>query len=524
MAAGVSRLALFHHDPTHDDDTVKRIEESQQRRAAAAGSNLEIFAAAEGAGFEIRGKGLNETVDEPSALERRPISGSRVLVVTDQRQDMAAIEHVLPDDDLLLTQIPDGQTAVDLAADIAPDLVIVSSSLPDGDGAAFIQPLRNQLGKPELPILLVTEARDAAEIPYEAANLATDYLAKPLNAPMLRTRVRSWLTRTMAGTTEASELARQRVRSRIEERTSTLIETLGSMPIFSSLTNDDIERLIASSTEFTFPSGHVIINQGETGSTAYVVIAGRVRILESVPDSPVEVFLGEMGSGEIFGELGMLRARPRTASVVALERTRCLAIPGEVFLQTLQSSTGVALSLLHMVAGRLHEADRLLARHAPDPLTGLPGRRAFHDLYRRLAAAARRKNVSALLMVFDVKHLKEINDRFGYAAGDDALRVVSDALMDSSRTTDLVARYGGDEFAALLIDARAADVPTVIQRIQQNLVVLGLKRGLPFTIEVSAGYSFNAVPPDTADELLRLADEDMHSKMREQAFRSPGGG
>src|SRR5207245_4045984 len=128
------------------------------------------------------------------------------------------------------------------------------------------------------------------------------------------------------------------------------------------------------------------------------------------------------------------------------------------FLQTLAESREMSMALLCILAGRLSDADRLLARHASDPLTGLPGRRAFHELYRRLTAGAKRRGTGVLLLVLDVLHLKEINDHFGYSVGDDVLRTVADALIESSRSTDLVARHGGDEFTVLLIEAGAKDV------------------------------------------------------------------
>src|SRR4030095_7279890 len=62
MAADVGRLLLFHHDPTHDDDAIKRIEEKQRARVAAAGSSLEVFAAAEGMSFDVVGKGWGKTI------------------------------------------------------------------------------------------------------------------------------------------------------------------------------------------------------------------------------------------------------------------------------------------------------------------------------------------------------------------------------------------------------------------------------------------------------------------------------
>jgi diguanylate cyclase (GGDEF)-like protein len=167
---------------------------------------------------------------------------------------------------------------------------------------------------------------------------------------------------------------------------------------------------------------------------------------------------------------------------------------------------------MRIIAGRLYDADRVLARYAPDPLTGLPGRRAFHDLYRRLTAGAKRRGSSVLLLALDVIHLKEINDTFGYSVGDDVLRTVADALVESSRTTDLVARYGGDEFAALLLEAGENDAGVVVNRIHQKLRESSVERGLPFDVRCRIGFSYSLIPPDTVDELLRLADQDMQGK------------
>jgi len=155
IAAQVGRLALFHHDPTHDDDALKRIEESQRERARSAGSKLDVFAAAEGVGFDISGHGWGKTILEVSALDRRPIAGGRVMIVTGHQSDVAALEQVLPDDGLLITSATGGKVALETAAATSPDLVIINSKLRDSDGASFIQPLRNLLSKPDLPAILL---------------------------------------------------------------------------------------------------------------------------------------------------------------------------------------------------------------------------------------------------------------------------------------------------------------------------------------------------------------------------------
>src|SRR5207247_2552884 len=82
--------------------------------------------------------------------------------------------------------------------------------------------------------------------------------------------------------------------------------------------------------------------------------------------------------------------QPRSATVIAVDRTHCLVLRQRDFLAVLEDSSELSNALLRVVASRLYDADRKLARYAPDPLTGLASRRAFHEQYRRLAAGARR--------------------------------------------------------------------------------------------------------------------------------------
>jgi diguanylate cyclase (GGDEF)-like protein len=525
MAAGVGRVVLFHHDPTHDDEAIKRIEDIQRARVAAAGSSLEVVAAAEGMAFDVVGKGWGKTIVDLSALERRPIAGGRVMIVTSHQADASALEPVLPEDELLLTSTVNGRSALEIAAAISPDLVIINSKLNDGDGASFIQPLRDLLGKPDLPVILLTEGGDGADTLYSAEKIATDYLARPFSAPMLRTRIRAWLARTIGATGTPVQVVlppRQMDASQIpvesdEMSTESLNQLLSSMPLFAPLSNAQRSQLIARSSQMKFPPDHMIIRQEGPVGMVYTILAGHVRVFESVPDSSLQMFLGELGPGEIFGELAVLRDRPRSASVVTLERTRCFATPAVEFLHFLGESKEMSMALLRILAARLFDADRLLARHAPDPLTGLPGRRVFHEMYRRLTAGSKRRGTTVLLLVLDVLHLKEINDRFGYSIGDDVLRTVADALLESSRSTDLVTRYGGDEFTLLLIEASAKDADIIINRVQQKLLDLTVSRNLPLTIECRIGYAYSDDPPETAEEFLRIADEHMQGKRSSQS-------
>jgi diguanylate cyclase (GGDEF)-like protein len=516
LAADVARLVLFHHDPTHDDPTIESMETSARARAAARGGRLEVLAAREGLELEIRGGAAAPAVAEASALRHRQIAGGRVLVVSTNEGDVTAIEEVLAEDGLVLLRLHDMRSALQRGPELQPDLAIVDRELMGANGDAALEALRERLGRPTLPIVVLADDSFTSDAIYRGEAPSGDYLAKPFSPPMLRARVRAWLARTLL-TMDGADVARLAAetagagaragRGGAQARYSTL---LAAVPLLRPLAPEQRELLAERAAEQVFPAGHVIIQENDPPDLLFVILAGRVRILELTPDSPVEVILGELGEGEVFGELGVLRNQARSASVVAIERTHCLVLPRGDFLRALQSSTELAVAMLRMLAGRLHETDRRLSRYAPDPVTGLMGRRTFHDQYRRLAAIARRRGTGALLLMVDVTRLKAINDSQGYSVGDHVLRCVADALAEATRTTDLLARYGGDEFAVFCPFAGQSDAATVVGRVREKIAGLAEKRGIPTPISVSVGVAYSPLPPDSAGEMLREADQDMH--------------
>ncbi len=520
LAAGSARLALFHHDPAHDDTTLDRLEGAARARVMDRRGTLDVFAAQEGLSLELLGTGTPHASPTVTALRRRSIAGGRVLVVSANETEVAAIGKMLAEDELVLLSATDKRAALEQVLDVSPDLAIIDSRLPDGDGAELIRPLRSRLGREDLPVLLLTDGVEAERAVLNGELEATDYLAQPCNIPMLHTRIRSWLDRTFtlegAGgrpmrprTVPVSDAHDAPKRAAIENTAA----VLGSILLFRSLTKEQLLKLAEVTTEQDFLGGHVIIRQGEFGESLYVVQSGRVRVVEAASDSPLtEQVLGELGRGEIFGELGILVDQPRSATVVAIERTKCMVLPQKDFLQVLQDSSALAVSLLRVVAGRLYNADRMLARYAPDPLTGLAGRRAFHDQYRQMIGGAKRQGKQVALLLIDIVHLRAFNDRFGYAVGDEILRAGADALREHTRATDLVVRSSGDEFAALLVGAGVPEADLVANRIRDKFLALVSRRGLPPGIAIVIGAAFVHEPPETADELLWSADQDMRQK------------
>lgn len=119
------------------------------------------------------------------------------------------------------------------------------------------------------------------------------------------------------------------------------------------------------------------------------------------------------------------------------------------------------IRILEKLVRRLRDENRRLRERASrDFLTGLYGREAWYDLLvHDILASARKENGRgplsermATLVYADIDRFKEVNDRYGHAAGDDVLRTVAKALTARLRATDLAARFGGDEFVIAFLD------------------------------------------------------------------------
>jgi diguanylate cyclase (GGDEF)-like protein len=224
---------------------------------------------------------------------------------------------------------------------------------------------------------------------------------------------------------------------------------------------------------------------------------GRLGQLGSLPS-----FIAALGEADDAAELAADFARERESMGLAPEEVASeLLVLGRVLERHGEAAARAAVDrclvdYVGRVTGELADCARR------DALTGLLNHRAFHAQLAVEAARARRYRGRVALVLFDLDHFKETNDREGHQEGDRLLRAFAAALTGTLRETDVAGRLGGDEFAALLLAAGPPDVAAFVTRLRDRL---------PEGISVSAGSAHLPEECSAAEQLVQTADRRLYS-------------
>ena len=260
------------------------------------------------------------------------------------------------------------------------------------------------------------------------------------------------------------------------------------------------------------------IGQGVTGrcaASAEVVLARDVSseldYIRGVEGARSEIALPLKVEGRVIGVLNAESQRPNAYTEDHVRPLTVIAQQAAVVIR----------------AAQLNEETRRLA--ITDPLTGLHNRRYFVEKLEEHLRRSKRYAEKLALILVDSDYLKSINDRHGHLSGDRALQAVADVLRNTLRDTDELARIGGDEFAALLLEAGAERAFAVAERLQQHVRALTLVSddGTPIGLTVSSGIAFHPDHGTDGKALLREADHALYQAKRagrDQLSVAPGRG
>lgn len=237
---------------------------------------------------------------------------------------------------------------------------------------------------------------------------------------------------------------------------------------------------------------------------SFAAIAAAVAIMVTTPDSdattayaPAFVVRFAITASVIAGvvlwsEILMLRYRE-----AALSQTSALAAEAQRLEEEVAQRKALELER------------RVLA--TTDPLTDLLNRRAFFSALESELQRSLRLGRPLALIVLDVDHFKDINDRYGHPTGDAALAHLSRVLRHTLRGIDLFGRIGGEEFAAVLLETDVTATPPIGERlltsVRSSPVTLADGTHLPMTISIGGSQ---AQPEDTVETLVKRADDALY--------------
>ena len=159
----------------------------------------------------------------------------------------------------------------------------------------------------------------------------------------------------------------------------------------------------------------------------------------------------------------------------------------------------------------LFQQHELKERTRRDALTGACTRREFFETGRSELKRARRHGHPLCLLLLDLDHFKEINDRYGHAGGDQVLRLISRRIMDSLRTSDRYYRFGGEEFIVMLPHSEIADARLVADRIRVLVETRPVEFGeheIPVTVSIGIARLEGA--GESLDDVVAKADRALY--------------
>ncbi len=174
-------------------------------------------------------------------------------------------------------------------------------------------------------------------------------------------------------------------------------------------------------------------------------------------------------------------------------------------------AVGTVFIVFMMVSERNVRAHKAAA--SMDPLTGVLNRRGFSEETSRMIAREAKAGRPVTVMIFDIDHFKSVNDRFGHQAGDEILKLFATVVASNLRTSDLVGRIGGEEFAAM-VPCSLDEAMLVADRVRQAFQDSGVEvDSAPVDTTVSIGVAGGRAGPEL-DVLLASADAALYRAKR----------
>jgi diguanylate cyclase (GGDEF)-like protein/PAS domain S-box-containing protein len=419
---------------------------------------------------------------------------ANLLVIEDERIVARDLKLALESLGYCVPAIADsGEMAIEKAEELRPDLILMDIRLAgEIDGITAAQRILEQF---DIPVIYLTAHSDEATLARAKFTRPLGYIVKPFAEQELRPIIE------MA-------LYKHKMELKLKENAQWLATVLNSIgdgvittdtlgrvtllnPVAEKLTGWCCGEAIGQDSTEIFKIIHELSRKTVPSPIKEAIATGQVVTL------PKQTLLVRKDGIEV----------PIEDSVAPISRHQGTAViqngPGNI--------TGAVVIFRDLTQQRL-DASKLHRRAFYDDLTSLPNRAWFRErVTDAIARVKRQPEYLFAILLLDLDRFKVVNDSLGHLVGDQLLSSVASRLLNASRTTDTVARFGGDEFAILLENLNSEqEAFRIAQRIHQDLSIPFNLGGQEIFTNASVGIVLSSIGYEHLEELIRDADIAMY--------------
>lgn len=436
----------------------------------------------------------------------------KILIVDDEPLIVRYLSDVLGGNAYTVETASDGLAGITKAREMLPDLILLDIMMPGMTGFEVTAELKKDPHTSFIPIVLITSLNAPEDKVRGLDAGADDFITKPFDRAELRARIQSLIKlkglteqlRAMRGPSEFTHACLDRTLLN-ENRTILIVE--------------DDDNLVKHYSRILASNSYAVLI-AKTGTEALQLIensAVDLIILDIIlPDSSGIEILKKIRSDPS----PLIRDIPVILTSVILDpKTKVEGIENgadDYLVKPVNHAEMLARIRAHLrrkiISRRLEEEKEVyFKRSVTDPLTGLYNRLYLRTVMERAIAASKRFNMSYCLLMMDIDDFKMINDSFGHLAGDDVLKEISRILQKTMRNCDIAVRYGGEEFAVLLMGSNMEGACHAAERLRGQIECWSGEETGDNKITVSIGATEFKTDDSCMEDIIKRADMALYS-------------